>query len=189
LRDNDSTGITVATCAQQCVERRQRETARKHTCMDGLGRERVPRYAHAPAKLSPRVGAASCAAVPRWREQQQQSRRLRFVCVWRACMHHPSDTWKHRRRKGLCSLRANRHALLTKTASHRNIYSTKRTSAISYQKVIAQQPRDSGHWYRHHSTWQTRVARRDRLPLDGLPFREPERWSRNPAEAYSCQEG
>jgi hypothetical protein len=68
----------------------ERERDCKHTCMDGLGRERVPRYAHAPAKLSPRAGGAeSCASLEGAAAIEAPQVR---VCVWRACMHHPSDS-------------------------------------------------------------------------------------------------
>lgn len=176
MRDNNLTGITVATCAQLCVESQGRaERACKHTCMDGLGRERVPRYAHAPAKLSPRVGAASelCCCASLEGAAAVEAPQVR-VYLWRACMHHPSNTWKHRRRKGLHSLRANIIAdqdcvHLKENISHAQ-QKTAHAISSSYLNAIVAQPRDSGHWYRHHSTWQTRVARRDTPTTGRIAF-------------------
>jgi hypothetical protein len=85
LRDNNSTGITVATCAQLCVERqRERETASTHAWMGWVA-------SVCPDTPTPRLSSALelvvLRAVPLWREQQQ-SRRLRFACVCgvRACI-------------------------------------------------------------------------------------------------------
>lgn len=145
----------------------------------------MPRYAHhhTPAKLSPRHAVLCCASRKRSSSSSRGASGSRGVPVH--CMHRPRLIRGCAESKGLCSLRANNIALLTKIACPRTSTTQQKMPLLSLSAIA--QPRDGG--YICFNIVIAAHGKPGRHAVTGrIAFRAPEWWSRTPAKAYSCQD-